>query len=371
MAGIMAFEVDFLPVGEGKKNGDAIAVRYGSPGAYKILVYDGGTQEAGKNLVAHVKKYYGTTYVDDVVNSHPDMDHASGLSVVLEELTIGTLWMHRPWNHSHLILNYFRDGRITNSSLKERLQNKMGAAYALEKLALSKGITIAEPFQGMKIGDFFVLSPDKDWYIHDLIADFEKSPEARAIKTTRLDTKVGIFAALTEAAVKAVEWISERWDQEFLREDIETSAENESSVVLYGYFEDQKAGVLLTGDAGILALRKSGEYLLTHNVDPSKHLRFIQIPHHGGRHNVSTSVLDLLLGPKLAAPLEKKVKFAFVSASPGAEYPRQMVANAFDKRGFGVIATKGRTVHWSLGISERDGWSAVESIPYSSKVEKW
>lgn len=171
---MMAIEIDFLPVGEGKKNGDAIAIRYGSPGGYKVLVYDGGTQDSGAALVDHIKEYYQTEFVDDVINSHPDLDHASGLSVVLEKLSVGKLWMHRPWNHSKLILDYFKDGRLTNNSLRERLQNKMGAAYALERLAVSKGIPISEPFKGMKIGDFFVLSPEKEWYIHDLIADFEK-----------------------------------------------------------------------------------------------------------------------------------------------------------------------------------------------------
>ena len=79
----MSFEIDFLPVGNGESSGDAIAVRWGTPSGYQILVYDGGTRESGAALVDHVQQYYGTRRVDHVVSSHPDGDHASGLSVVL------------------------------------------------------------------------------------------------------------------------------------------------------------------------------------------------------------------------------------------------------------------------------------------------
>jgi len=86
----MGFEVDFLAVGEGEKSGDAIVVRWGDLAGQraeqKVLIIDGGTLEAGKNLVNHVQNYYGTTYVDAVLCTHPDIDHACGLKVVLEEL---------------------------------------------------------------------------------------------------------------------------------------------------------------------------------------------------------------------------------------------------------------------------------------------
>ena len=53
------------------------------------MVVDGGTKESGKKIVEHIKIYYGTTHVDYVVNTHPDQDPASGLSVGMEELTVG------------------------------------------------------------------------------------------------------------------------------------------------------------------------------------------------------------------------------------------------------------------------------------------
>src|SRR5687768_13513744 len=98
----MAYEVDFLPVGDGERSGDAIAVRFGNlndPNQQYVVVIDGGFTDTGMELVTHIKKFYNTTHVDLVISTHPDSDHAAGLSVVLSELTVSQLWMHKPWEH--------------------------------------------------------------------------------------------------------------------------------------------------------------------------------------------------------------------------------------------------------------------------------
>lgn len=369
----MPFEVDFLAVGNGDRSGDAIAVRYESGGAYKTMVYDGGTKESGQALVEHIRQHYGTDYVDDVVNSHPDNDHASGLSVVLEQLRVGTLWMHRPWNYSHIICEYFKDGRITSQSLKQRLQDKMRAAYDLELIAQAKRIPIKEPFQGEQIGVFHVLSPAREWYIHDLIPAFEKSPEQKlAEEIAARDSAYSLLKSLAEATKKGLTWVAEHWNLELLREDVKTSAENESSVILYGYMEQEKEGVMLTGDAGIRSLTAAMDYLDKHNVSAVQNVKFIQVPHHGSRHNVSTSTLDRLIGPKLLLPASDTSKVAYVSASAESKtHPRKMVTNAFMRRGARVIATKGQAKCYRRGMQPRAGWVPVTALTFSDQVEGW
>ncbi len=185
--------------------------------------------------------------------------------------------MHRSWQYSHLILDYFKDGRVTGQSLKQRLQDKMSAAYNLEQIATKKQIPIQEPFQRMKMGSLCVLSPDKDWYVHDLIADFEKSPEQKMIEAAiAMDSaKLQFWKTVTEAAKKAVtKWVPERWGLELLREDVEASAENESSAILYACMQGYKHGIILTGDAGIKGLTKALDYLDSHNVSASSSIRF-------------------------------------------------------------------------------------------------
>lgn len=361
----MGYEVDFLPVGNGDCSGDAIAVRWEERGAYKVLIYDGGTKASGEALVNHVKTHYQTDRVDYVVNSHPDNDHASGLSVILEQLEVGELWMHRPWQHSALILNYFKDGRITDSSLGERLKGKMAAAYALEELAIQKGIPIYEPFQGDLIGPFTVLTPERDWYIHELIQAFAKSP---ATKGSNAATG-GLRGFVADAMRKAGEWLSEHWHIELLREAVETSAENESSVVLFADFDGR--GVLLTGDAGVQALHRAADYAEEIGVDLPTKLRFIQVPHHGSRNNVSTTCLDRLLGSRKATDDETYTKTAFVSAGRESKtHPRQMVINAFLRRGARVYATKGTTI-WHWHEAPNRGWGPAPGITFSSTVEAW
>jgi|ERR1051326_108192 beta-lactamase superfamily II metal-dependent hydrolase len=361
----MGFEIDFLPVGNGDRSGDAIALRYGVPGDYKILVYDGGTKESGQELVNHIKFYYQTSRVDFVVCSHPDSDHASGLSVVLEQLQVGELWMHRPWNYSSVILNYFKDTRITDTSLASRLKDKMDSAYQLEQLAIKKKIKISEPFRGAAIGAFVVVSPEKTWYVHDLIANFEKSPEQKELSLAKVAAK-----ALAEVGKKAVAWIAEQWNLESLRQDVETSAENESSVVLLGSIDQQ--GIMLTGDAGIKALTMTADFTETNNVFLPSMLKFIQVPHHGSRHNVSPGVLDRILGLKKIQDDGARSKTAFVSASEkSTTHPRKSVINAFIRRGVNVIATKGTAKRNYYNMPPRENWTTVTPLSFSNQVESW
>lgn len=368
MSGITAYEIDFLPVGNGDRSGDAIAVRWKEAGAqtHKVLVYDGGTKKSGEALVEHIRKYYGTSKVDYLVNSHPDADHASGLSVVLEQLEVGEVWMHRPWEHSSVIRDYFHDGRITDSSLEERLKSKMAAAYAVEKLALSKGIPIYEPFQGNQIGPFRVMSPDKDWYVHELIAAFAKSPEQKSEALTIEH----FFDSLKEAVQATANWIAEHWSSESLRENVSSSAENLSSVVLFASLNER--GVLLTGDAGVESLNRTADYAAAIGYDLASFLTFIQVPHHGSRNNVSSSVLDRILGPRKDTDDGTYTKTAFVSASPESKtHPRKMVVNAFMRRGAKVTATQGQAKRHSRNMDGREGWVSATSLQFSNEVEKW
>jgi beta-lactamase superfamily II metal-dependent hydrolase len=359
MAGY-GYEVDFLPVGKGDKSGDAIVLRYGEQGDYKVMVVDGGTKESGQKLVDHIKSHYGTTHVDYLVNTHPDSDHASGLEVVLEQLTVGEVWVHRPWEYAEEIRNWFKDGRITDESLAARLRDLLSHAYRLEELAVQKGVPVYEPYAGAKVGDFYVLSPTKDWYL-DLVPQFNKTPAAHSASMVEAMKSFG-----ARAPEKLAAWADEHWHIETLSEDGETSYENESSVILYGNLDGR--GVLLTGDAGIQALGKATDYATELGFDLIS-CRFIQVPHHGSRNNVSPSILDRLVGPKVVEGVAP-TKTAFVSASKDSEvHPRKVVTNAFLRRGANVHQTKGESKRHSHNMPKREGWTASTPIPFHSQVE--
>ena len=357
---IDALEIDFLPVGKGEHSGDAIAVRWRDAGEYKVLIYDGGTKDYGEALVSHVKSHYNTDHVDFVVNSHPDNDHAGGLLYVLENMTVGQLWMHRPWEHSSLIRDYFHDGRMTDESLARRLQEKMSAAYALELVADKRDIQICEPFSGSQIGIFTVLSPTRDRYIKELLPLFEKSPELKKESST--------LESIIDKAVEIIGRAADHWDKEFLPETVQTSAENESSAVLFA--KTERHGYLLTGDAGIETLRASAAYASSLGYDLASQVTFVQIPHHGGRHNVSTETLDMIVGKPLAIKLDSPARTAFVSAAKAApKHPKRVVTNAFQRRGFRVAQTKGMSIYHFYGSDMRPGWVQLNYVPFYAELD--
>jgi glyoxylase-like metal-dependent hydrolase (beta-lactamase superfamily II) len=104
----MNCEIEFLPVGDGCKPGDAIVVRYGDANAYEIMVIDGGNLDSGKAVVTHVKNNFGyNAVVSHALVTHSDGDHASGMREVLAGLPVKNQWLHKPWEFAAAARPYF------------------------------------------------------------------------------------------------------------------------------------------------------------------------------------------------------------------------------------------------------------------------
>ena len=72
----MNYEVDFLPVGEG--SGDAIVIRYGDDvNGYYLHVVDGGRASTAETIITHINTFYPGYYINHMVLSHADDDHAT------------------------------------------------------------------------------------------------------------------------------------------------------------------------------------------------------------------------------------------------------------------------------------------------------
>ena len=81
-------EIDFIEAGD-KGSGDAIIIRHRRNSLDWIYVVDGGYANDGQKLVQHTREYYDKPpYIDHVVLTHPDTDHASGLTTVLDEYDV-------------------------------------------------------------------------------------------------------------------------------------------------------------------------------------------------------------------------------------------------------------------------------------------
>ena len=358
----MKYEIDFMGINQKTQNADAISFRYydDSLRRFVVGVYDGGLKDYGAALKDHLNKYYfnGMTNptIDYVICSHPDQDHASGLTEIIDNFNVGTLIMNRPWLYIDELYPKVSDGRITKPSLERRLRESYSYIDELESLAIEKGIDIQEGFQGTKIGNnLTVLSPSKEFYIQ-LLVESSKTP---------LQEKADSLFTLV---VKAVKNALESWTSELIREDVETSAENESSIILFGDMEDEK--FLLTGDGGIRALEAAADYA-ENNICSLKEVGVHQIPHHGGRHNVSPSILNRIVGgivPKGTAA----TKTAIVSVAVGSDHPKKMVTNAYIPRGAKVYEARDKVLQHHCGdMPQRDGWSSANTLEFSEEVEDW
>jgi hypothetical protein len=353
------YEIDFLKV-ETKKSGDAITIRYSVNGVVGIHVVDGGYIDTGTQIVDHIRLHYGgATHVDNVVLTHPDQDHANGLRAVLEQCTVGTLWMNRPWLYVDQLLPRF-PSYSSRDALARKLKELYAASAELESIAHMRGIPIREAFQGSQIGPFHIMAPSMSRYL-DCVAQSDKTPETlkeAAAQDSTLERILGI-------AKKVVALIKSVWGDEYFPPG-PTSAENEMSVVQYGSLNGRE--ILLTGDAGREALQEVIDYAPYVGV-AFPGIDLFQVPHHGGRHNVSTEILDRLLGERLSAPPESTHWNAICSSAAADEdHPRKSVVRAMMHRGGKFAATEGRTICFSKGIA-REGWNTVTPTPYPLEQE--
>jgi len=350
----MAYEIDYIPVGDGEKGGDAIVLRFGNltgpRNEQSVVVIDGGFKESGEQLVKHIKDFYGTDHADLVISTHPDADHASGLSVVLENMSVGQLAMHRPWEHAVEIKDFFKSGRITASGLEDKLEKSLQNASDLEALTIKKGIQIVEPFQGIIgfNGAVRILGPSQEYY-EALLANFRSTPEP--IKS------LGIFAPIQKAAEEVAKLVQDFWHIDLLDDDDDTtSAENNTSTIIMFNIDNHK--LLFTGDAGKTALLNAVAYAEGLGISLTG-INFLDVPHHGSKRNLNSKILKRM-----------NATTAFISAPAGSgKHPAKKVTNALKKHGARVYVNRSNFLRQHNNAPARNWGVAIEE-PFHDIVEE-
>lgn len=352
----MAYEIDYIAVGDGECSGDAIALRYGSAlGSLQdqtVVVIDGGFKESGEQLVELINKYYGTNVVNLVVSTHPDRDHSSGLSVVLEKMTVKNLLMHRPWQHTDSIKRLLFGGRLTLPGIKKKFEKSLQHAKELESLAEEKGIPIHEPFSGLSFDNskLLVLGPSQEFY-EGLLPQF--------LESSVTQPNLGILEILKKTAQDqdVVEWIDDHVGIDLLDDDEDTTSPiNNTSTIMLLVLDGHK--MLFTGDAGKTALLEAIDYASANGINLTD-LHFLDVPHHGSKRNLSSRVLKQI-----------KAEFAYVSASKESKkHPAKKITNALQKNGAKVYVTRGTSILKHNEGNAR-GWN-VSAVPeiFHPKVE--
>lgn len=324
------YEVDFLPVGQAGRHGDAIAIRFTRPdtGAYAHVIIDAGFEEDGNALVEHVQRYFNTRSIDIAIVTHPDGDHIGGMGVVIRELNVGTLCIHR---------------------LGDRGGAGLPAADAVDDLigvAEDNGTEVREPFAGTWAfdGALRILGPTEEWY-SELVAEQQAEAGERSAAARRAPAFVETARRLGQQFLAAL-------PVEIPFDDAGgTNPRNNSSAITLLTVDGHR--MLFTSDAGVPALERAWDWLEV-NVGDGSPPGFADLPHHGSRHNASSGLLDRILGPTGQA----QTKSAFVNVGPGAKkHPSPRVANGFMRRGHVVYETAGKGVcHSGEGAPNRPHW---------------
>jgi beta-lactamase superfamily II metal-dependent hydrolase len=341
------YEVDLLAVeseeGPGSKSGDAIAVHFkrASTGEDMVVVIDGGFTAVGDDLADHIQKWYNTSYVDLVISTHPDADHINGLARLLERLDVGELLLHQPMLHHP---------NTSDFSNIEAVEN-------LLRVAKEQRVKVTEPFTGLSRfeGQLLILGPTERYYsklVQQHIEEQQSGVSQRAVKAS---------ARLMEFAKGLLDKALSHFPAETLTDEGDTGPRNNSSVITLIQADGYR--LLFTGDAGIPALEAAAnEYEEAIGQFESFPLRFIQIPHHGSKHNVGPTILDQILGPKGGASVTTTTAFAS-SAKADEKHPSPKVLNAFGRRGCDVAASEGRGIRHGNEAPPRQGWSALTPMP--------
>lgn len=345
------YEIDFLAV-EAGKSGDAIAIRYRQNGVSVVQVVDGGFTETGDALVRHLRTHYDTAHINYLVLTHPDNDHALGLLQVVKSCTVDHLIMNRPWIYAEELIGRTQFGTV--ASLEKRLRDEFPHSAALEELAIERGIPIHAGFTGTTYGEFKILAPTQGRYLELVL-------EASGVKLASVESH-GMARVASGTLLES----PAAWGEEVFSPS-GTGPRNEMSIVQVATLAGQK--IMLTGDAGRESLREAVEQsaLMGYQLPG---IDVFQVPHHGSRRNLSTELLDNLLGPRLPAPAAVPVFQSYISsARADPHHPRKAVLRAMHHRGGRVVCTEGKNIRAHKGASPRPGYVVVTPVPYPRTQE--
>ena len=112
------------------------------------------------------------------------------------------------------------------------------------------------------------------------------------------------------------------------------------------------------------------DYAESLDIYIAKNVSVYQIPHHGGRHNITPKLLNRLIGKVVAENLTTG-KTGIVSAAKESDHPKKMVVNAFIRREVKVYETKGGSFQYRHGFPLHEGWGIAQSLSFSKEIEPW
>ena len=314
---------------------DAIAMRYFYPDRSTfVAVIDGGYQDNGKDLANLIRTRYNRTYIDLIVSTHPDQDHMSGLTALLDLMPVYRVWVHDPSKHpAATALSYARRTARLSMYQANAVMKSMDKLSDFIATVDRKRIPREEPFKGLSCGPLVVVGPTVHFYEQVLNEIAQDQGFAKSL-------------SLAQVQEHFSETTLEQYSEYAIDENNETAPSNNTSTIVWTKAEDQ--AYLFTGDTGVQALESAQQSYNFQNV------YWLQVPHHGSRRNLN-SALASYLNPCVA----------FVSAEGNIKHPSRAVVNALKRVNARVYSThKSRNLWYHQGaeIPDRVDYTTAEPL---------
>lgn len=338
----MKYEYEMLKVGDA----DAILIRHFVKDEAYIVLIDAGNASASSLIKEHVRKYFGTTYIDLAICTHPDSDHKDGFFDLLldEEIQVGEFWLTDPacyldeqdiqrYRNRYNAINAVR--KIWNKSTDDSINL---IDLAVKKCGEKNVKNISDGVRHPKL-PITCMGPTDRYYLENvkqMVQDYNVIPYDDSSKDA-YDEAFKIDDGEIRSVIDGIE---------------DPSPYNASSLILLYEPGDGKR-ILFAGDANTTSLQMMlDKYKWLRNVD------MLKAPHHGSQRNLNTKIIDAL------AP-----KKTYVSAAGNKKHPSGRLLYWLAKYG-DVYSTHSanKYVHWTCGdIPTRVGETKLEPTKRCSK----
>lgn len=296
------YEVHYLDV----KDADSIIIRYEDGNNKYIVLIDAGNVGDSDKIKRYIWSHWATHTIDLAVCTHPDSDHKGGFFDLLKdsEMTFKEFWINTPddvisedsYNRVYPKGNWLSHCRECYSHPTDRnCQN-------LVTLAINKCTQSACPAYNGKTHPHIpitVVGPTTDFYRPLAWTILENNKRAKDTDNS-LYEDYGYFSA-----IEAKSSIDNESDDD--------SPTNAGSIMLL--FEPQGYGrFFLMGDANRAAISDAL------NNHPNLSGANIKVPHHGSKHNMTSTLIDVL------AP-----NCAIISAKGTRKHPSRGIVHCLSK----------------------------------------
>lgn len=373
-------EIRWLGSESDKQSGDCILIRWGTnlsdPDKRTVAVIDAGRSKKDCGRLTTELAEMSVDVIDYLIGTHSDTDHISQFKNLLDDSSvgIGQLWLLNPYDH---IDDAYESGdpsvvAASANTVAQTMFHPQVDNGDVEHINPRPGETKSHD------GVLQVVGPSKDYYV-DLLPDIFTLEQLEAARADAINdiSALSVIATQNRKNFKKLEAVRASaalaaeapsgsgepvWNEDQLGTGLGDATNNASVIILLTTPGGDQH--LFTGDAGVPAFDSAASAMENAGFNKSK-LRIFQLPHHGSKGNVSTELLNQLLGEPIDdrteadAAVDGKQRTCIAMCGKNDPYHASgLVTDAVYRRGWAPYATDSNTIishRWNPEKKKRDG----------------